>query len=185
MPDIRFGIISDAGSAYYFTGWGGAGFCNRMPDLNVKPAYVAMATLTQVLDGAKFERVLDLGSPSLYGLQFRRPDGSHLVAMWTPQGRRPVKLAFEGNGPFTFIDSQANETPLAVTNGAVEVTLTPSPAYLVTPAPFKSARPGAAQLRRQARRHVGRVEQPLQPGRLDRRLGLRGQWRSSKARTRC
>ena len=142
MPGIRFGIISDAGSAYYFTMWGGAGFCNRMPELNVKPSFVAMATLTSVLDGAKFERDLDLGSPSLYGLEFHRPDGSHVVAMWTPQGRRPVKFAFQSKGPFAFVDSQANETPLAVKDGAVEVTLTPSPAYLVTPVPVKSAQPG-------------------------------------------
>ena len=128
--------------------WGGAGFCNRMPEMNVKPSYVAMATLTWVMDGAKFERDLDLGSPSLYGLEFRRRPwvhgarGSHLVALWTPRGRRPVKLAFEGKGPFTLIDSQANETPLEVKDGAVEVALTPSPAYLIAPAPVTSARPG-------------------------------------------
>ena len=142
MPSIRFGIISDAGSPYYFTMWGGAGFCNRMPELNVKPSFVAMATLTWVLDGARIERDLDLGSQSLYGVEFRRPDGSHVVAMWTPRGRRPVQLAFDSKGPFTFIDSQANETPLEVRNGAVQVTLAPSPGYLVTPVPVKSAQPG-------------------------------------------
>ncbi|MCX7012525.1 MAG: hypothetical protein NTW86_08185 [Candidatus Sumerlaeota bacterium] len=143
IPRIRIGLISDVGTSYYFSNWGASGFCNRYPELNAKPAYVAMATMTWVLDGAKFKRVVDMGSPSLYGLEFDRPDGSHALAMWTIRGRRPVRLAFSGAGEFTLIDGQAEQSSGKAQDGAVELTLTPSPVYLVTAAAVTSVAPGA------------------------------------------
>jgi hypothetical protein len=129
MPEIKIGCLSDMGNSYYFSNWGATGFCHAKPELNVKPAFVAMATLTLVLDGAKFRRVLPLGSPVVYGLEFARPDGSHVYALWTVRGRRPVKL--RGDSPaWTLTDDQGNEQRLTASGGQVTVTLSPSPVYL-------------------------------------------------------
>ena len=51
--------------------------------------------MTWVLDGAKFRKVVDLGSPSLYGVAFDRPDGQHVLALWTIRGHRPLQLKFK------------------------------------------------------------------------------------------
>ena len=140
MPFIHIGMISDVGNSYYFSNWGSSGFCRAMPELNVKPAYAAIATLTGVLDGAKFVRVLPMGSPSLYGIEFERPDGKRVLAVWTVRGRRPVTLAVQGK-PWTLIDGQANETNLEPRPSLV-VTATPTPVYVVGKGRFVSATPG-------------------------------------------
>ena len=48
------GSITDMGNSYYFSNWGACGFCFAKPDVRPKPSYVAIATMTQQLDGAKF-----------------------------------------------------------------------------------------------------------------------------------
>jgi hypothetical protein len=99
--------------------------------LNVKPAFVSVAILTRVLDGAKFARVVPLGSPALYGMEFTRPDGTQAHAFWTLRGKRSVRLLMDRSGPWTLVNDQGVETPVAGQQGVVEVELTPSPVYLV------------------------------------------------------
>ncbi len=70
---------------------------------------------------------MPLGSPSLYGVEFARPDGSQAFVLWTLRGQRPVTLALEGSGPWKLVDDQANETVAQAAGGKLEVTLTPSP----------------------------------------------------------
>ncbi len=134
IPEIKFACISDMGNSYYFSNWGAIGFCRSKPELNVKPAFVSVATMTRVLDGAAFVRVLDMGSTSLYGLEFRRPDGTPAFAFWTIRGRRPVTLrgeqADKSAPAWTLTDSQGNETPLAAPGGRAQVVLTPSPIFV-------------------------------------------------------
>ena len=59
-----------------------SGFCNFFPELNVKPSYVALATMTRVFDGAKFRKVLDLGSAE--------PVRGRFPAAGRPAGAGPV-----------------------------------------------------------------------------------------------
>ena len=40
--------------------WGSIGLCHVKPELNVKPSFVSVATMTRVLDGAKFVRVVPM-----------------------------------------------------------------------------------------------------------------------------
>jgi hypothetical protein len=144
LPHIKVGCITDFGNSYNFSNWGGTGFCRAKPELNVKPAFVAFATLTRVLDGATFVRVLPLGSASLYGMEFRRPDGAQVFALWTLHGKRPVWLDFEAAGAWTRIDDQGNETLLQAPAGRVRLTLTPTPLYLAGKGKLKGARAGGA-----------------------------------------
>jgi hypothetical protein len=127
MPFIHIGGIMDAGNSYYFSNWGASGFCRAYPEMNVKPSYSAIATLTNVLDGAKLFCIHDMGSMSAYGIEFERQDGSHVLAAWTIRGQRPVMLTLEG-GPWTFIDDQGNASPFAAAN---TITLSAAPCWLM------------------------------------------------------
>ena len=104
------GSICDMGNSYYFSNWGGIGLCRAKPELNVKPSFVSVATMTRVLDGAKFVRVVPLGSPSLYGLEFQQPDwqeGRRPVD--AARGKRTVRLLVDRAGDWSVIDDQGAE----------------------------------------------------------------------------
>ena len=138
MPFIHIGGIMDAGNSYYFSNWGASGFCKAYPEMNVKPSYSAIATLTNVLDGAKLFRIHDMGSMSIYGIEFERHDGNHVLAAWTIRGQRPVMLTFDG-GPWTVVDDQGNASSLAATN---TITLSASPCWLVGKGRILTVKPG-------------------------------------------
>jgi hypothetical protein len=131
IPEIKIGQICDQGNGFYFSQYGPIGLCRARPELNVKPSFVALATLTRVLDGAKFARVVPLGSPALYGMEFTRPDGTQAHAFWTLRGKRSIRLLMDRPGPWTLVNDQGAETPVGGQQGAVELELTPSPVYLV------------------------------------------------------
>lgn len=145
MPEFKLGQICDMGNGYYYSNWGAIGFCRRKPEINVKPSFVSVATMTLVLDGARFARVLPLGSQTLYGMEFTRPDGSQANALWTLRGKRTIKLTLDQPGPWTVIDDQGAETALQPMGGVVELTLTPSPRYLVGKGKIAKAEAGLSQ----------------------------------------
>jgi hypothetical protein len=131
VPVFRPGILMDVGGNYRWSHWGASGFCHVYPEMNVKPAFMAFATMTLLLDGAKFVREVPLGSPSLYAVEFARPDGSSAFVLWALRGERPVTLSLEGTGPWKLVDDQAIETAAKPADGRLEVTFTPSPCYLI------------------------------------------------------
>lgn len=133
VPVIRIGCISDTGNSYRYSNWGGSGLTNKMPELNVKPSYVAIATMTRVLDGAKFERELPLGSESLYCVEFALPDSKRAYVLWTLRGERAVKFSVDQGEGWSVTDGQGNTAPRKASEGAIDMTLTPSPVYLVGP----------------------------------------------------
>lgn len=100
---ISIAGINDATSGYYYSIWANGGLCFRYPLMAPKPAYAAVATLTQVLDQAKFERFVPTGSTTLYVLEFRRGE-EWIYALWTPRGRREVVLDFGSEEPRTKTD---------------------------------------------------------------------------------
>lgn len=140
MPHIKIGCICDMGNSYYFSNWGATGFCNSKPELSVKPAFVAVATLTRVLDGARFSRILDLGSPTLYALEFKLPTSETAYALWTVRGQRPLRLKSD-IAAWKHTNDQGQESTVQAKGGIVEVGLSGSAVYLVgkgtlTPASF-------------------------------------------------
>ena len=143
IPAFRPGVITNVYGCYRWSDWGASGFCRMPPEMNVKPAFVSFATLTLMLDGAKFTREVPLGSPTLYGAEFSKQDGSQVFVLWTVRGQRPLTLSLAGSGPWKWVDDQANETPLNVVDGKVEVKLTASPAYLVGKGQITAAAAGA------------------------------------------
>jgi hypothetical protein len=139
MEHIRPGAISDMGNSYRFSNWGSSGFTRYRPEFSVKPSFVSFATMTWVLDGAKFVRVIDTGSPSVHAMEFDRPGGGKVLALWTIRGARPVTLRFDQPDGIRVIDDQARETSPRIRRGAAQVTLTPSPQYVVVPSGGLSA----------------------------------------------
>lgn len=130
MPLIRLGLVHDVGNSYRFSNWGSAGFARMAPELNVKPAFIAYATMTRVLDGATFQSVKPTDSQGVYVLSFDRPDHRKVLAMWTIRGERPVTLAFEGDELRTVVDSQGNTLDFPQSQ-QVQAMLSASPVYVV------------------------------------------------------
>jgi hypothetical protein len=132
MEHIRPGAISDMGNSYRFSNWGSSGFTRHRPDFSIKPAFVSFAAMSWALDGAVFDRVLDTGSFSVYGLAFDRPDGAgKIYALWTVRGRRPVTLVFDRDpAAVEHIDCQTRVTALAAADGAVTVEVSSSPVFV-------------------------------------------------------
>ncbi len=136
---IALGTIHDAGQGYFHTIWGSGGLCYRYPYMSPKPAYVALATLTRVLDGATFERVVPAGSLSLYVLEFRR-DGGWVYALWMPRGCRETKLAFAADAESTVTDLYGVES--ARRGRELAITVSTAAQYIATPTRLASVAPG-------------------------------------------
>ena len=65
-------------------------------DLTPKPAYFAHRTVATLLEGARFERELDVG-PRAKALVFRTPTG-RVAALWAPEGQSPVAISVSRAG---------------------------------------------------------------------------------------
>lgn len=98
VPVIRPSCISDVGNSYQFSNWGSCGLCFAKPELSPKPSYVAMATLTQQLDGAKFSRIVETGSPVVYAVEFKKKEGSFVTVAWTVRGEGWLKFPVAAEG---------------------------------------------------------------------------------------
>ena len=143
FPSINIGLADDCPDSYYSTIYGGSGFVRRNPLLTPKPGYVMYATMTQMLDRAKYERAVDSGSRSLYVLEFVR-GASRVYPIWTLRGRRALTLSV-GDGPVSVTDSMGNTRELTPRNGTVELEAITAPMYLVSSAPVQKVTAGEAR----------------------------------------
>lgn len=137
IPIIRPGLLFDAGNSYYYSNWGSSGFCFGLPEISPKPSYVAIATLTSVLDGASYIQPIETGSFVVYALEFKRKDGMYATCMWTIKGKRPIEVGFAKNAKVSLTDIMGNEEKLACKNKKVWVTISDSPVFLTTKTPIK------------------------------------------------
>ena len=193
----RWSLISLAyGITHFFSGWfafdcgnyygaehyGGCGIQRRIPYADPKPAYVHYATMTRMLDRAKFDKWLPTGSHSTYCLKFAREQGGPVYALWTLRGKRPVTLTLANDATVTVTDSMDNGTPVASKESKLSVGTGPSPVYVTGADDMQSATAGApdhrdalewAQTRNQQTWHTGPVkaEQEIQ---MELRIGSLG-----------
>lgn len=156
IPIIRPGSITDMGNSYYHSNWGACGFCFAKPDVRPKPSYVAIATLTQQLDGAKFSRAVPTGSLSVYAVEFKKRDGGCVTVLWTLRGTQQLTLESRGVSEATLTDMIGNEQSLAFAGGKAQLDISSVPVFLSSPRPFAAVTPGAAVLegRPKARRFL-------------------------------
>lgn len=131
MPQLRVGSITDMANSYYFSNWGSSGIMRKYPEVNPKPAAVALGTLTWVMDGATFNQKIDMGSDSIYALAFDRKDGKRVIALWTIRGSRLATITLKNATNVTHVNMQAVEKTLKQDEGKITVAITPEPAYLI------------------------------------------------------
>jgi hypothetical protein len=146
IPVFRPGMITDCGDSYYFSHWGASGLCYAMPEVRPKPSYVALATMTQCLDSAKFSRVIPTGSTVVYAVEFARKDGGYLTVLWTIRGTRALRVEAAGASPTVLTDMMGNQTPIAFAGGAAEVPISHAPGFLATRQPLARVSSGQAVL---------------------------------------
>lgn len=131
IPQVRIGIISDTGNSYRFSNWGASGLTRPYPELSVKPSFVSVATMTRMLDGATYDKKIDLDSLSLYAVQLQSPDKKPIQVLWTLRGQRELQLDVTGNN-WSITDGQGETKKLTSNNGKIAITLSPSPVYLTS-----------------------------------------------------
>jgi hypothetical protein len=138
---ISIAGLNDASDGYYYSIWANGGLTTRWPLLAPKPAYAAIATLTQVLDRAQYQRFVPTGSTVLYVQEFKRGD-EWVYALWTPRGERELTLQFPDNTPRSLVDLYGRET---AANGArVLLKANTAPQYLVSKTQLASVAAGAS-----------------------------------------
>ena len=132
FPTLSPAGIEDVGNAWYDTFWGAAGLCQRRPLHYPKPAYVAMATLTKVLDSVKLVQQMDTGSSSAYVLEFERGN-QRIYAFWTPHGKCELEFAFDADAAVTNVGFYGQPSPLQTSGKSLTITASPAVSYLVSP----------------------------------------------------
>jgi hypothetical protein len=146
VPIIRPGSMTDMGNSYYFSNWGASGLCFAKPDVRPKPSYVAVATLTHQLDGAKFNRAVPTGSTVVYAAEFKKRDGGCVTVLWTLRGTRSLALEARGVRRATLTDLMGNEQSVEFTGRKASVVVSGAPGFLATPRPLASITSGAATM---------------------------------------
>lgn len=141
FPTISPAVIEDVGNAYYDTLWGASGLCERSPLHYPKPAYVALATLTQVLDSAKLVRQIDTGSSSAYALEFER-GGQRIYALWTPRGLCEMEFQFPLDTDVTRIGFYGHPETLRTSGRRLTLAADSAVSYIVAPAAATNIRAG-------------------------------------------
>jgi hypothetical protein len=138
---ISIAGINDAGDGYYYSIWANGGLNERYPILAPKPAYAAVATLTRVLDRARFQRFVPTGSTVCYLEEFQRGD-DWVYALWTPRGEREVTLTFPNAAARVLTDLYGRESTLS--GAVVQLKANTAVRYLVSPTKLVSAAVGAS-----------------------------------------
>ncbi len=129
------GILFDAQNAYYNGLWGGSGLLRRGPTGYPKPAYVAYAVLTAVLDQAAFSRQLPTGSSTLYAVEFKRADGLTATALWAVRGTAVFQVVFGAETEVEVVEMLGHRQVRATQDGQLSVVAGTSPAYLLSRRP--------------------------------------------------
>ena len=107
------------------------------PVYRPKPAYLALQTLTHILNGYQFSRRLPTGSPADYVLLFTKDKEARLVAWTTSSAEQKVVIPAD-RGRFSITDHLGQSLkPARAHKGKLEITLTDAPQYLAPKRPNK------------------------------------------------
>jgi hypothetical protein len=110
------------------------------PDISPKPAAMAVAAASRLIDGARSLGGLDNMPAGGYGYSFVLSDKAHAVtALWAHSGSfnasMPYQLQVDAagtSGTVTVLDAMGNPSSVPYSNGLVQVTLGEMPAYVIS-----------------------------------------------------
>jgi len=132
------GILFDCSNAYYNGLWGGSGILKRGPYGYPKKAYVAYATITNVLDQVKLRHQVPTGSTTVYALEFDRADKKLVAALWAARGDAEFALAYTGDTAARVVDMYGRSSERRTSGGKLSVKAGTSPAYVIADKELKS-----------------------------------------------
>ena len=132
----RFATVSpatleDAGNSYYDTLWGASGLTQRKGLHYPKPAYVALATLTKVLDSVKLVQQMPTGSSSAYALEFAR-GSEHIYALWTVRGQCEMEFEFPADTSLTRVGFYGERKAVNTIGKRLAITADTAVSYIVS-----------------------------------------------------
>lgn len=143
-PEVGYGVFFDLDNP-------AGGFGQKQ--ISPKPAAMAIAAMTRIVDGTRTLGWLKNTPPNNYGYAFERLNDGHIVtALWThdnavwpgPSGagsgfsathaaRQELQVDAPGTtGKVTVLDMMGNPTSLPYANGRVALTLSEAPVYVVS-----------------------------------------------------
>ncbi len=132
-PYISTALLYDTGNNYQQSFWGGSGLSRRYPLLFPKKSYVAMSVLTGMLDRAELRREFPKGSNSVYALEFERPDGSKVYAVWTSRGTAELNISLRRGTEVKIVDMYGRSRKAHAGRRGLVMTAGTAAKYLVTP----------------------------------------------------
>jgi len=129
--------LTDVSAPYYSTYWGACGLMERGPYAYPKMAYVAYATLTNVLDQVVSRRQIPTGSRTVYALEMERKDGKRATALWAARGDAEFNLEFDGDTTVRITEMDGKTREEKTKDGKLLVKGGTSPVYTLTDTPVK------------------------------------------------
>ncbi len=133
------GILFDTQNAYYNGLWGGSGLLERAPAGYPKPAYVAYAVLTDVMDQVSVDRQIPTGSKAVYAVSFKRKDGKYATALWSARGEVDFELDFGSATEVETVAMFGSRALKQANGGKLSVQAGTSPAYVLSSRPVNTA----------------------------------------------
>jgi len=123
--------LDDPEGAWGSQHYGAVGIIGRGPELNPKPGATAYATLTTMLDTAKYDGYVPTGSHSAYCLRFKEAPPKNIYCLWTIRGSRPITIRAKPGGELTLIDENGNRRTLELKDGRATFDISSTAVWLV------------------------------------------------------
>lgn len=131
----------DPGFGLYFNlamGVAGANF--NSPDISPKPAAMAVAAATRLVDGSRSLGALTNLPPEGYGYAFLLSDNTQIVtALWAHNGSFNARVSYPlwvdaagKSGTVVVFDGMGNPKNMPYTNGLLQISLSEMPQYVLT-----------------------------------------------------
>lgn len=137
--NIQMTDFGEPGTTFYNNEWGSQAALRHYPLLYPKPAFVADATFTKVLDGVTFKRIVPSGSKTVYLLEFERWDKKHVYVPWTVRDAVELALDFGNDTGLSLIDLYGRKRQAKTVSGKMTTVAGTAPSYIISDSALRSA----------------------------------------------